>query len=123
MSDEWDLAATHARLSGEVDDLSRQCAELRKRSAELQDRCRKLHNSVEDVHRRAVALRTASLLARGDHNYILKKCGGCGLRYEVDEWFNLPFAGYQNSEMMSGEMRHCTCNSTLLFVTRKGVVE
>jgi len=99
--------------------------ELRTRSQQVREGSKQLKAEgeilsarAENAIKRSIAARAASQLAMGRSNYIIKKCG-CGKHYDILEWFELPFAGYQETELLDGEMRHCSCKSTLLFITRR----
>lgn len=115
---EGDIAINCAIISENSAELRRKSIELQKRSNEIRERCRLMNSKMEDVIKRAEAAGEAARLAQGNRNYILKKCGGCGKHYKVMEWFSLPFTGYQEAGPISGEMRQCGCDSTLLFITR-----
>lgn len=99
-------------------ELHRKSLELRERSRQIRARCQEINSKIEDVIKRSNAAQEAGRLVRGNADYILKKCG-CGRSYGTEEWFELPFAGYQEHPAISGEMRQCPCHSTLLFITRR----
>lgn len=92
--------------------------ELQGRSVSAITRAKTASKKAEDVRKRSDALIAASKLARGDREFILKKCS-CGREYHIHDWFQLQFAGYQESQLVAGEMRNCECESTMLFITRR----
>jgi len=49
---------------------------------------------------------------------VIKTCS-CGRTYKPSEWFQLGLVGYQSATSMSGEMRNCSCRSTLLVITKR----
>lgn len=95
--------------------------EIRIQTESINERNRSLRKRVEDLRKRTAALKEASRLSKGDKEFVLKTCG-CGREYHVEDWFDLPFTGYQESQFMDGEMRQCACQSTMLFVTERKVV-
>lgn len=49
---------------------------------------------------------------------VIKTCS-CGHGYRPSEWMGLPLVGYQTSTVVAGEMRNCSCKSTLLVITKR----
>lgn len=49
---------------------------------------------------------------------VMKECS-CGKSYSPSEWYQLSLVGYQSVSFMGGELRNCSCNSTLLVITRR----
>ncbi len=81
----------------------------------------------EELRERGLALREKSgvlqtigkFLTQGVKGCILKTCKTCGAKYTPSAWMQLIQVGYQKSEDMDGEMRNCSCGSTLLLITRR----
>ncbi len=59
-----------------------------------------------------------SLSMRSEGDCVIKRCS-CGKKYTPSEWDALSFVGYQSSTAVSGEMRNCGCESTLLIITKR----
>lgn len=73
--------------------------------------------SIKEVVESNRTISRAFQALKQDH-CVLKTCA-CGKTYKPSEWFQLTLVGYQAATSMSGELRNCSCHSTLLVITKR----
>lgn len=99
---------------------------LKEESERIMLRLKEASNSTENLCRvakelceRARLLVLAARAIRVENRTIIKECKACGTTYKPSQWFNLRLVGYTIHDKVGGEMRQCTCGSTIMITTRK----
>lgn len=88
------------------------------------DRTRSLIGSLDKVSAKEVieSNRTINhafqIATKRPENCVMKTCS-CGRVIAPSEWFQLNLVGYQSTQSIGGELRNCSCQSTLLVITKR----